>query len=99
MYFLPKIHKKLFNVPNQPVISNCGTPTEKGSEFLDCHFKTIMQESWSYIKDTADFINKIGSVGDIPENAVLVTASSIIHKAGLKALKYDLEKREQAYSY
>ena len=29
LYFLPKFHKRLFNVPGQPVISNCGTPTEK----------------------------------------------------------------------
>ena len=29
LYLLPKIHKRLFNVPGRPVISNCGTPTEK----------------------------------------------------------------------
>ena len=28
LYLLPKIHKRLFNVPGRPVISNCGTPTE-----------------------------------------------------------------------
>ena len=33
---------------------------QKKHEFLDSHLKTIMQESWSYIKDSADFINKIG---------------------------------------
>ena len=33
MYLLPKIHKRLENVPGRPVISNCGTPTEKASEF------------------------------------------------------------------
>ena len=35
LYLLPKIHKRLSNVPGRPVISNCGTPTEKASEFLD----------------------------------------------------------------
>ena len=25
--FLPEIHKRLNNVPEQPVITNCGTPT------------------------------------------------------------------------
>ena len=59
LYFLPEIRKALFNVPGRPVISNCGKPTEKTSEFLDSHLKTIMQERWSYIKDSADFINKI----------------------------------------
>ena len=36
----------------KPVISNCGTPTENAPEFLDHHLKSIMQESWSLIKDT-----------------------------------------------
>ena len=85
------------------MISNCGAPTEKVSEFLDSHLKTIMQESWSYIKDSADFINKIGQIGDIPENAILVTADvvglypSIPHNAGLKALKNALDKRKQKH--
>ena len=35
MYLLPKIHKRLYDVPGRPVISNCGTPTEKASKFLD----------------------------------------------------------------
>ena len=29
MYLLPKIHKRLEGVSGRPVISNCGTPTEK----------------------------------------------------------------------
>ena len=40
---LPKIHKRLENVPGRPIISNCGDPTEKGSEYLDFHLKNIMQ--------------------------------------------------------
>ena len=35
MYLLPKIHKSLYDVPGRPAISNCGTLTEKVSEFLD----------------------------------------------------------------
>ena len=35
LYLLARNHKRLFNVPGRPVISNCGTPTEKDSEFLD----------------------------------------------------------------
>ena len=27
LYVLPKIHKRLHNVPGKPVISNCGSPT------------------------------------------------------------------------
>ena len=33
LYLLPKIHKRLENVPGRPVISNCGTPTEKFRNF------------------------------------------------------------------
>ena len=55
MYLLPKIHKRLESVPGRPVISNCGTPTEKVSEFLDYHLKPTMQSAKSYIKDTSVF--------------------------------------------
>ena len=87
----------------RPVISDCGTPPEKASEFLDSHLKTIMQESWSYIKDLDDLTHKMSQIGDIPENVILVTADvvgrypNIPHKAGLIALKNALEKREQKH--
>ena len=46
-YLLPEIHKQLFDVPRRPVMSNCGTPTQKCSEFLDQHLKKVMQKGWS----------------------------------------------------
>ena len=55
MYLLPKIHKRLYNVPGRPVISNCGTPTEKVSEFLDHHLQPVMKSGKSYVKYTGDF--------------------------------------------
>ena len=69
MYLLPKIYRRLYDVQGRPVISNCGTPTEKVSEFLDHHLKPVMQEGKSYIKSTGDFLNKIKNVIAIPENA------------------------------
>ena len=48
MYLLPKIHKRLHDVPGRPVISNCGTPTEKLSEFLDHHLQPV-HESWKIL--------------------------------------------------
>ena len=98
LYLLPKIHKRLYNVPGRPVISNCGVPTEKASEFLDFHLKPLMQSSWSYIRDSSDFIEKMKRVGKIPEGSFLVTADvaglypSIPHKEGLEALKEKLEE-------
>ena len=38
------------NVADRTVISNCGTPTEKASEFLDYHLKPVMQSSVSLSK-------------------------------------------------
>ena len=55
LYFFPKIHKLLRSVPGRPVISNCGTPTENVSECLDHILKPVMQESWSYIKDSGNW--------------------------------------------
>ena len=102
MYFLPKIHKRLDNVPGRPVISNCGTPTERVSEFLDHHLKPVMQSGKSYIKDSGDFLNKIKRLGKIPEGAFLVSVDvvglypSIPHLEGLEALRKRLEKRVHA---
>ena len=100
LYLLPKSHKRLFNVHGRPVISNCGTPAEKVSEFLDHHIKPVMQKGLSYIRDSQHFLEKIKTIGSVPENAILVTADevglypSIPHQAGLKALKEALEKRD-----
>ena len=100
LYFLPKIHKRLSNVPGRPVISNCGAPTEKASNILDYHLKLVMQRSWSYIKDSGDFLEKIKRISNIPDDGILVTADfvglylSIPHELGLKALEEALEKRE-----
>ena len=96
---LPKIHKRLEYVPGRPVISNCGTPTEKESDFLDSQLKPVMQSSRSYIKDSGDFIKKIKNIGTIPKDSILVTAdvvglySSIPHEAGIKALEKALNSR------
>ena len=83
-YLLPKIHKRLENVPGRPIISNCEVPNEKASEFLDFYLKSIMQNGASYIKDSNDVKSKI----DIPNDALLVTADvvglypSIPHETG-----------------
>ena len=99
LYLLPKIHKRLSDVPGRPVISNCGTPTERISEFLDLHLKPIMRDGNSYIRDSSHFLEKIKSIRSIPDNAMLVTADvvglypSIPHSSGLNSLRKALEKR------
>ena len=99
MYHLPKIHKRLYNVPRRPVISNCGTPTKKMSEFLDHHLQPVVKGGKSYVNDTNHFFEKLKELGNVPPNAILVTADvvslypSIPHDAGLKALHEKLEER------
>ena len=99
MYFLSKIHERLFDVSGRPVISNCGTPTVNASEF-EHHLKPVLQEGQSYIKETRDFLNKIKNVNAILENAILVTADVvglypiIPHQTGLVALRKTLDKRK-----
>ena len=73
---------------------------KKSSKFLDYHLKPVMQRSWSYIKDSGDFIEKIKRISNIPDDAILVTADvvglypSIPHEPGLKPLEAALEKRD-----
>ena len=101
LYFLPKIHKRLSNVPGTPVTINCGIPTEKISEFLDNQLQPTMRKTLSCIKGSGDFINKIWRTGSIPGNAILVTVDvtalypSIPHDIELKPVREVLHKQEQ----
>ena len=91
-YLLPKIHKRLNNVPGRPVISNCGYYTENISVFLDFHLQPLAQAVKSYIKDTNDFLNELRSLPKLPGNIILCTVDvvglypNIPHEEGLSAL-------------
>ena len=60
-----------------------------------------MQNGWSYIKDSSNFIKKTKHLKNIPDNAILVTADvvglhpSILHEERLRALKEVLDRREE----
>ena len=91
--FLPKIHERLANVSGRPVISNCGTPTEKVSEYLDFLLKPVMKYGWSYIKDTGDFFKKNQTFRENTWDATLVISDvvgiypNIPHGLGLHYLR------------
>ena len=57
-----------------------------------------MNEGKSYIKDTADFLDKLKDLGEIPEGVILVTADvvglylSIPHTDGLEVLHKQYDK-------
>ena len=97
LYLLPKIHEGLFKVPGRMVISNCRTPNEKVSEFLDHHLQPLMKQGESYKRDTGDFLAILKAAGEVPKGAILVTADvlglypSIPHSEGLYILKKQYE--------
>ena len=86
-------------MPGRLVISNCGTPTEKCSEFLDYHVKPVMRNSWRYLKDSGGFLKKMKNISSIPEDTILATADvislypSIPHTSGLAELRDALSNR------
>ena len=61
-YLSPKIHKRVSDVPERPVISNCGMPIKKVSEFLDFQLKPVMQNGESYIRDSGHFLEKVKNI-------------------------------------
>ena len=93
LYFLSNVHKRLSSVPGRSVISNCGTPTEKFSEYLGHILKPVMLESWLYIKESGNILMNLKHLGQIADGAVLVTADvvglypNIPHKAVLETLR------------
>ena len=99
-YLLPKIHKRLQNVPGRPVISNSGYYTENISAFLEFHLKPLAQKVKSYIKDTNDFLRKMATLPPLPDDIILCTIDvvglypNIPHDEGLIALRKSLESRE-----
>ena len=99
-YLLPKIHKRLENVPGRPVISNCGYFTENISAFVDHYLQPLSRQVKSYIKDTNDFLAKLRKLPPLPEDFLLCTIDvvglypNIPHDDGLAAIREALEKRE-----
>lgn len=87
-YLLQKLHKK--GCPGRPVIS--GSLTEKISQFVDCHLKTLVFCIPSFVHDMNDFLDKHKSIDTLPEGAILVSIdmvySPIPHDEGLYACTY-----------
>ena len=99
-YLLPEIHKRLENVPGRPVISNCGTATERISEFLNFHIQPLVEGVPSVIKDSTHFLQRLEDLGHIPSTAILCTMDvvglypHIPHSEGLEAFRLAFNKAE-----
>ena len=98
-YLLPKIHKRLENVPGRPVISNSSFYTENISSFLDFHLKPLAQKVKSFLKDTNDFLMKLTGLPPLSNNVMLCTVDvvglypNIPHSDGMEAMRKALEQR------
>ena len=70
-YLLLKLHKT--ENPGRPIVSSNSHPTERISQFVDYHINPLVSTLDSYIKDTTDFLNKLSNLGNLPNDAILVT--------------------------
>lgn len=98
-YLLPKLHKR--GCPGHPVISGCGTPTERISQFVDSHLKPLVPSVKSYVKDPNDLLRKLMQIGRLPDGAILFTIDVVAlyphihvpHEEGLQAIRESLNNR------
>ena len=96
LYLLPKIHKA--NNPGRPIISACGSPTEKISAFVVHTLKPLVQSLPSHVKDTAHFLNLLSTMM-VPNDHIMMTIdvsslyTNIPHNEGIDACKQHLLNR------
>ena len=105
-YTLPKTHKVKPGsdvLPVRPVISGCGSATERLSEFVDYHLKPSVPKLESLVKDSKHLIRKIeetNAKGPLPEGSSLFTIDvvamypSVPKDLGFQAAKEALNQRE-----
>lgn len=104
LYLLPKIHKEPKNwsipyqvPPGRPIVSDCNSETYYIAEYLEFFLHPLSIRHPSYLKDTYDFISKIGSL-KIPSDALLFTIdidslyTNIETTVGLEAVKKFMRK-------
>ena len=73
LYLPPKIHKGTSPVPGRPIVSANESHTERISTFVDHFISPIVKTGRSYVRDTGDFLQKIGSVDPLTGKEILVT--------------------------
>ena len=92
--------QRISNIPRHPVILNNRTATENISGFLDFHLKNIVSTILHILRGTRDFLQRLNQIGDISENALLVSFdlvglySHISYNQGVKIMRRFLDKRE-----
>ena len=85
--------------PGRPVSSNCGTPTEKVSEYLDHILKSIMQKADPILKILLIFFKQLKILAKFWKEPswfqqILFELSQHASGAGLEALRKRLNERK-----
>lgn len=92
-YTIPKIHKQ--GHPGHPIVFSNSHPTKRISQFVDHHLQPLVTKLPSYMKDTTHFLNKLNSIGQLPNGVLLVASlyTNIPHNDGIQAYSDFLDKR------
>lgn len=96
LYILPKIHKTLIDPPGRPIWESLFSHV---GMFLDRVLREFACGAKSYIRDTADFLQKIRGL-TLPVNSVLGSFdivslyTSIDHGCGMEATRLYLDQTE-----
>ena len=93
---LPKIHKSRQTPSGRPIVSANDYPTERISEYASNILNPLVFKLPSFIKDTTHFLNKLSSLGNLPNNSLLVSLdvsslyTNIPHSEGIQAARNTL---------
>ena len=89
-YLLPKIHKpKIDDITSgRPIVSGCGSPTEKLSQFLDYYLKPIVQTIPSYVRDSKCYLQ------NIMQNRVSFPKGTLLATLDVKSLYTNIPQEE-----
>ena len=95
---LPKIYKKLFNVPGRPINSKKSTATKNILTYLDYHLKSLVPSIPHILRGNPDLLYWINQIKNLPADAILVSLDvvvelnpNILYDEGIKTMKEWLE--------
>ena len=104
-YGLPKIHKNFHSFPLlRPIVAGYNSATVKFSEYVDSYLKPAARKSFSYVRDTNHFLNRLKERSNIPHKTFMVTVdvsglyNNIDHTEGTDACYISMEKRKNKYA-
>ena len=93
------LHERTSKTPPTETVSANGHPTEHISEYVSNILNPLVSKLPSYIKDTAHFLNKLGSIFTLPNHSLLVILdvsslyTNIPHTEGIQAARLHLDER------